>query len=318
MMHEEKNILEVSHISKRFGSKAVLKNLTFQVERHSIYGFIGRNGAGKTTTMKLILGLFSADEGQILVNGEPVRFGKNHTNRLIGYLPDVPEFYGYMTPAEYLEFCGELTGMPRIKRQERIPQVLDMVGLSGENRRIQGFSRGMKQRLGIAQALLPEPELLICDEPTSALDPLGRREILEILKKASAYTTVLFSTHILPDVERICDKIGILHGGRLAWEGTMEDVHRLNRGGGFLLEFETAEEKEKFARAWQGAGRENSGGKNFSNISLLCDGGGEEMKQAMELLLRENLQIRKMEKQELTLENLFLKVLGDDEEVHGS
>ena len=195
MMHEEKNILEVSHISKRFGSKAVLKNLTFQVERHSIYGFIGRNGAGKTTTMKLILGLFSADEGQILVNGEPVRFGKNHTNRLIGYLPDVPEFYGYMTPAEYLEFCGELTGMPRIKRQERIPQVLDMVGLSGENRRIQGFSRGMKQRLGIAQALLPEPELLICDEPTSALDSNTEHTLLERLSRCSGTKTIIIITH---------------------------------------------------------------------------------------------------------------------------
>ena len=130
MMSEVKDILEVSHVSKRFGSKSVLKDLTFQVEKHSIYGFIGQNGAGKTTTMKLILGLFTADAGQIRVNGEPVRFGKNRTNRMIGYLPDVPEFYGYMTPAEYLEFCGELTGMSRKKRQERIGQMLELVGLA--------------------------------------------------------------------------------------------------------------------------------------------------------------------------------------------
>lgn len=313
-------ILEVLHVSKRFGSKSVLQDLTFQMEKHSIYGFIGQNGAGKTTTMKLILGLFSADEGQILVNGEPVCFGKNHTNRLIGYLPDVPEFYGYMTPAEYLEFCGELTGLPRERKKERISQMLQLVGLSGENRRIQGFSRGMKQRLGIAQALLSEPELLICDEPTSALDPVGRREILEILEKAAAYTTVLFSTHILPDVERICDKIGILHGGRLAWEGTMEDVHRMNCGNGFLLEFETAGDRKRFAQAWENFCRETSVDKfqdafsgDFSDdsVSFFCNGGREKMKQAMEILLRENLTVQKMERQEFTLENLFLKVLKD-------
>ncbi|MGN0294193.1 MAG: ABC transporter ATP-binding protein [Lachnospiraceae bacterium] len=308
MMSEEKNILEVSHVSKRFGGKTVLKDLTFHVEKHSIYGFIGQNGAGKTTTMKLILGLFTADEGEIRVNGEPVRFGKNHTNRMIGYLPDVPEFYGYMTPAEYLEFCGELTGMSRKKRQERVGQMLELVGLAGENRRIQGFSRGMKQRLGIAQALLPEPELLICDEPTSALDPVGRREILEILKKAASYTTVLFSTHILPDVERICDKIGILHGGRLAWEGTMEDVHRMSRSAGFLLEFESSADRKRFADVWQKSG---SGVCDDDSVHYLCDGNREAMKQAMELLLRENLSVQKMERQELTLENLFLEVLEE-------
>lgn len=305
MMREETNILEISHISKRFGSKAVLQDLTFQVEKHSIYGFIGQNGAGKTTTMKLILGLFAADEGEIRVNGEQVRFGQNRTNRKIGYLPDVPEFYGYITPAEYLEFCGRLTGMSRKKRQERIGQMLDMVGLADENRRIQGFSRGMKQRLGIAQALLSEPELLICDEPTSALDPVGRREILEILKKAASYTTVLFSTHILPDVERICDRIGILQGGRLAWEGSMEDVHRMNRSAGFLLEFESPADRKKFAGAWEKAG---TGVCDDDAVRFLCDGNRAEMKLAMEILLQENLVVQKMERQELTLENLFLEV----------
>lgn len=217
-------ILRVENVSKRFGKKQVLRNLSFQVPEHSIYGFIGQNGAGKTTTMKLILGLYGADEGQIFVDGQQVQYGETRTNRMIGYLPDVPEFYGYMTPKEYLEFCAEITGMSRERKQNRIERMLELVGLAEEHRRIRGFSRGMKQRLGIAQALLAEPKLLICDEPTSALDPVGRKEILDILRKASEHATILFSTHILSDVARICDRIGILHGGQLAWEGKMEDV----------------------------------------------------------------------------------------------
>lgn len=214
------DVLTLEHVSKAFGRSTVLDDLSFRVPQNCVYGFIGENGAGKTTTMKLILGLLRPDKGQILVEGEPVCFGGgrtgradwsdrpsqtdqadpsnradlrnqtdrvnrtnhiNHTNRLIGYLPDVPEFYDFLTPREYLELCGRIAGMEKVRRRQRIEDLLKLVGLAGTDRRIHGFSRGMKQRLGIAQALLGEPKLLICDEPTSALDPSGRREILDIL-----------------------------------------------------------------------------------------------------------------------------------------
>jgi len=220
------NSLEVKGISKSFGEKKVLQDLSFSVKKHSIYGFVGKNGAGKTTTMKMILGLLQADAGEILVEGEPVTYGANKTNRFIGYLPDVPEFYSYMTPEEYLDFCGDIAGIPLAEKKQKIEKMLQLVGLEQEKRKIQGFSRGMKQRLGIAQALITEPKLLICDEPTSALDPAGRKEILDILQAAGKETTILFSTHILTDVERICDEIGILHDGSLVWQGSMEEVRR--------------------------------------------------------------------------------------------
>lgn len=220
------NSLEVKGISKSFGEKKVLQDLSFSVKKHSIYGFVGKNGAGKTTTMKMILGLLQADAGKILVEGEPVTYGANKTNRFIGYLPDVPEFYSYMTPEEYLDFCGDIAGIPLAEKKQKIEKMLQLVGLEQEKRKIQGFSRGMKQRLGIAQALITEPKLLICDEPTSALDPAGRKEILDILQAAGKETTILFSTHILTDVERICDEIGILHDGSLVWQGSMEEVRR--------------------------------------------------------------------------------------------
>ena len=177
------DMLRIENLHKHFGDKEVLKGLTLTVPEHSIYGFIGKNGAGKTTTMKTVLGLLQADAGEIFVNGEKVVYGQTSTNRYIGYLPDVPEFYSFMTAREYLRFCGGITGMDPVETETRAEELLTLVGLGDESHRIKGFSRGMKQRLGIAQALLNRPKLLICDEPTSALDPVGRKEILDILNK---------------------------------------------------------------------------------------------------------------------------------------
>lgn len=227
------DILTLSHVSKAFGKKKILDNLSFSVPEHTVFGFIGQNGAGKTTTMRMILGLLRKDGGEILVNGEKVVYGQNQTNRYIGYLPDVPEFYNFMTPVEYLALCGEITGMSRKEIQVRSAQLLEMTGLTKANaaeKKIHGFSRGMKQRLGIAQALLNRPRLLICDEPTSALDPVGRKEILDILASAREDTTVVFSTHILSDVERICDEIAFLHDGRIALQGTLEEIRQIYQG----------------------------------------------------------------------------------------
>lgn len=229
------NILTLSQVSKSFGSRRVLDGLTMTVREHAVYGFIGKNGAGKTTAMKLIAGFLRPDAGEITACGACVRFGASPRSLSIGYLPDVPEFYPYMTPGEYLRLCGRLSGLPRAEIEAQTAALLSLVGLEGINRRIRGFSRGMKQRLGIAQALLGKPRLLLCDEPTSALDPAGRREVLEILKSASKDTTVLFSTHILADVERICDTIGILDGGRLVLEGALEEARGAYRADRLLV-----------------------------------------------------------------------------------
>lgn len=178
------NVLTIKNLSKSFSGHHVIQNLTFDVPEHSIYGFIGKNGSGKTTTMKMVLGLLKPDNGTIEVCGEPVQYGNSKTNKYVGYLPDVPEFYDYMTPIEYLRLCGDISGIPHRKITIRSEEMLGLVGLTSAKKRIGTFSRGMKQRLGIAQALINEPKLLICDEPTSALDPIGRIEILEILSKS--------------------------------------------------------------------------------------------------------------------------------------
>ncbi len=233
-------VLEVSGIKKKFGSQEVLKGLDFSLPEQSVLGFIGQNGAGKTTLMKMIVGLLSSDEGTIKVCDEVVYYGNTKTNRLIGYLPDVPEFYGYMTALGYLTLCGEITGMTGPEIKLKATDLLNLVGLENNKKKIQSFSRGMKQRLGIAQALLNEPKLLICDEPTSALDPLGRKEILDILHRVKAQTTVIFSTHILSDVEKICDQIILLHEGEIKLSTTLAEMQDRYSFNQLLIEFNEA------------------------------------------------------------------------------
>jgi len=223
-------LLVVDSLSKRFKDLLVLDRLSFEVEEGSVFGFIGKNGSGKTTTMKIVTGLLKADQGHVYIKGRMVEFGETPTNHLIGYLPDVPEFYGFMNALEYLRFCGRITGMNTADIERKAAELIALVGLQDSaHRRIKGFSRGMKQRLGIAQALIHDPVLLICDEPTSALDPQGRSEILAILSQVRERTTVLFSTHILADVERICDTVGVLNNGKIVLGGNLEQIKSTHR-----------------------------------------------------------------------------------------
>ncbi len=243
------NILSINNVNKSFGDNKILNDLSFDVKEGSIYGFLGQNGAGKTTLLKMILGLEDIKEGTITVNNEEVKFGETNTNKYIGFLPDVPEFYGFLKPLEYLKLCGQVTGINKDEIISRSKELLKQVGLSDSNKKICTFSRGMKQRLGIAQALLNKPKLLLCDEPTSALDPIGRKEILDILLSVKGSTTIVFSTHILSDVERICDEVGVLHKGNLVLSGTMEEIKSKNLIDKIRISFNSNEELAKFIDA---------------------------------------------------------------------
>lgn len=311
------DILQISHVSKSFGGHRVINDLSFSVPEHSVFGFIGKNGAGKTTTMKMVLGLLKTDGGEIFVNGEKVSFGQNAVNRLIGYLPDVPEFYGFMTPAEYLMMCGEITGMRRQEVKEKSEELLKRVGLGETKKRIRGFSRGMKQRLGIAQALLNSPRLLICDEPTSALDPVGRKEILDILRSVREHTTVIFSTHILSDVERICDRIAFLHEGSIALSGDIEEIRNIRKDGDIEIEFSTPGDTKRFLEAYGNGTQEEmtkiiipSANEPGMQKDINSSGDEAHMEKVMEILLQNHISIRRLEQLEPTLEDLFLEVTG--------
>lgn len=302
-------ILEIRQLYKSFGSHEVLRGFDMDVPEHSIFGFVGQNGAGKTTTMKIVLGLLKSTSGTITVCGENVSYGETKTNRSIGYLPDVPEFYGYMNPMEYLKLCGEITSMTKTQIKTKSEELLPLVGLDGEKRRIGGFSRGMKQRLGIAQALLNEPKLLICDEPTSALDPIGRKEILDILLAIKGKTTVVFSTHILSDVERICDYVAVLHKGELALCGTLAEIKERYRHNGFTIEFQSVEEAAAFSAYEElqlpaiSVSAENSALKiAISDPNM----GGQFL---IDLLAKRRVVPLRFEVMEPTLESLFVEVV---------
>ncbi len=211
-----------SHLSIR--TYRIIKELSFHVDRGEIFGFIGPNGAGKTTTIKMIMGLIFPDNGKIEI------FGKDPINATarerIGFLPETPSFYEYLTGEEFLNFYGQLFGLEESMRKKRTKQLLSLVGLSGKSTlRLRKYSRGMIQRIGFAQALLNDPDLLILDEPMSSLDPIGRREFRDIiidLKKRGK--TIFFSSHILQDAEMICDHVAIVQEGTIKLQGKLNDL----------------------------------------------------------------------------------------------
>ena len=296
------DMLHIANLHKSFGDKEVLRGLNLSVPEHSVFGFIGKNGSGKTTAMKTVLGLLKADSGEITVNGERAVYGQTATNRYIGYLPDVPEFYSFMTAAEYLGFCSEITGMSRIDSQERIRELLSLVGLCDEKHRIKGFSRGMKQRLGIAQALLNRPKMLICDEPTSALDPIGRKEILDILLAVREQTTVLFSTHILSDVERICTDVAFLNDGAVHIRGKLSEIKLQYRREEYILETEKDSEAEIINRAFRCMRKTEAKQLVFSEKDY-------SLPDILRFLADKRISLVKLARREPTLESLFVEAV---------
>lgn len=296
------DMLRITNLKKHFGDKEVLTGLNLSVPEHSVFGFVGENGAGKTTTMKIILGLLKSDRGEVFVSGERVKYGQTATNRYIGYLPDVPEFYSFMTAREYLRLCGESLEMGKNDIEKRSDELLTLVGLSKENHRIRGFSRGMKQRLGIAQALLGRPKILICDEPTSALDPIGRKEILDILLSSKKQTTVLFSTHILSDVERICTDVAFLNNGKIAMQGAVADLKNVCSSHEFIVETIKADDAEYLSSVFTDA-------QLTAKDTLLFLGEQFKMFEVLEFITEHKILISKIERVEPSLESLFMEVV---------
>ena len=294
------NVLEIKNLHKSFKEKNVLCGIDLTIPEHSVFGFVGKNGSGKTTTMKAILGLLKIDAGEIFVCGEKVTYGENNTNKYIGYLPDVPEFYSYLTTREYLMLCGESLGMDKEKIKAKSEELLALVGLIEEKRRIKGFSRGMKQRLGVAQALLSEPKLLICDEPTSALDPIGRKEILDILEAAKKLTTVLFSTHILSDVERICTDVAFLNDGKIIINDKVESIKN-NDVDKFIVEVVDEEELNLLSKAYSNEIKDNK---------IVFYGGYDKMQDILEFITKNNIKVKRIEKIEPSLESIFMEVIA--------
>jgi len=216
--------IRIEALTKSFGKFRALDGLSLTVEAGTVFGFLGPNGAGKTTTLRILTGLAHADSGNAMVEGLAVGQSPEIAAQ-IGYLPEDPAFYPWMTGIEALEYMGRIHQIEKVERRRRVAEMLEMAGLTeAGKRRVGGYSRGMRQRLGLAQALIHRPQVLLLDEPASALDPAGRKEVLSRIEGLRGQCTVFMSTHILADVERICDTVAIIDHGRLVTNARREDL----------------------------------------------------------------------------------------------
>ena len=216
--------IQTQNLRKDFKGRAAVEGLNLEVHEGEVFGFLGPNGAGKTTTIKMLLGLTHPTSGEVQVLGQSPQ--NPQARRQVGYLPEMFRFHDWLSGEEFLRFHGDLYGMSQEAQRQRIPEVLELVGLKGrEKEKIRGYSKGMQQRIGLAQAILHRPKLVFLDEPTSALDPLGRREVREIIAHLKAEgTTVFLNSHLLSEVEQTCDRVAVVNKGRVVRSGRMEEL----------------------------------------------------------------------------------------------
>lgn len=228
---EGKKLIEVKNLVKRYGSHLAVDHLNFTVESGQIYGFLGPNGAGKSTTMNIMTGYLGATEGEVLVNGHNILEEPEEAKRSIGYLPEIPPLYLDMTVKEYLDFAAELKKVKKKDRKSEVEKVIQLVKLEEvEGRLIKNLSKGYKQRVGLAQAVLGFPEVIILDEPTVGLDPKQIIEIRELIRELSKNHTIILSSHILAEVQAVCDYVMIIAHGKLVASDTPENLERLLNG----------------------------------------------------------------------------------------
>ncbi len=229
--------IETQGLRKAYNNVVAVADLTLSVRQGEVFGFLGPNGSGKSTTVKMLTGLVRPSSGQGLLFGRPL--GDREAKRQLGYLPELFRFHDWLTAREFLDVHGRLAGMSSDDRRRRIPEALDLVGLTGrEDHRLRTFSKGMQQRAGLAQALLHRPKLIFLDEPTSALDPIGRRIVRDVIRELSAVGTAIFlNSHLLTEVELVCDRVAILNRGIVVAEGRLDELRpqgvsvRLRAGG---------------------------------------------------------------------------------------
>ncbi len=301
--------LETRGITKCYGEKRALDDVDIRVEEGSIFGFLGPNGAGKTTMLRILTGLARPTEGTVRVLGHDVSTAGNDVRAEIGFLPDVPGFYDWMNAGEFLRFAGGLFGIDARTLNERVKVLLEMAGLAGVTTRIGGYSRGMKQRLGVAQALINAPRLLMLDEPTSALDPMGRKEVLDMLASLKGRTTVFFSTHILGDVERVCDTVAILDQGHVVAQAPIDELK--SRYGASKIIVDVEEGADGLAAAFRGESWVSEVERADNGMILVTVRDAAAAKRAIPAMVAaRGLALTRLEAGEMGLEEVFVRLVG--------
>ena len=312
-------MIEVRNLVKKYGNHVAVDHLNFTVEKGKIYGFLGPNGAGKSTTMNMITGYIASTEGDILIDGHNILEEPEEAKKRIGYLPEIPPLYQDMTVREYLEFAAELKAIPREKKKSNIEEVMSTTKIEDvKNRLIKNLSKGYKQRVGLAQALLGYPEIIILDEPTVGLDPKQIIEIRDLIKGLGRKHTVILSSHILSEVSAVCDHVLIIDKGRLVASDSPENLSKLMAGDN-SLELTIKGREEDIRKAFDMVENIQEVIYHDSLVKGACD---VNVKVSGEQDIRENIffalaemkcPILKMQSGNMSLEEVFLKLTDDAE-----
>ncbi|MCM1387610.1 MAG: ABC transporter ATP-binding protein [Bacillus sp. (in: Bacteria)] len=305
-------MIKVENLVKKYGTRVAVKDLSFTVQKGQIYGFLGPNGAGKTTTINIMTGYLAATSGTVTINGYDIQEQPKQAKKCIGYLPEIPPLYPDMTVLEYLRFAAQLKSVPKKEQSTQIQEIMDMVGIADvKTRLIKNLSKGYKQRVGMAQAIIGYPEVIILDEPMVGLDPKQILETRSLIKKLSEQHTIILSSHILSEISTVCDHILIIAGGSLVASGSPEDLQKL---------MDTSTQIAVTVSGTEERAREVIGGIGQVR-SYELEASGEEI--TIKIITKENADIRKelsvaltnagmpvlaMNKVEKSLEDIFIQL----------
>lgn len=310
-------MIEVTNLTKKYGDHIAVDHLSFRVEKGQIYGFLGPNGAGKSTTMNIITGYLAATEGTVTIDGKDIQKDPEEAKRAIGYLPELPPLYVDMTVREYLDFVAELKKVPKKERKQQIDEVMEMTQIADmQQRLIRNLSKGYRQRVGLAQAILGYPEVIILDEPTVGLDPKQIIEIRDLIRKLGENHTVILSSHILSEVSAVCDHIMIIAHGKLVASDSPENLQKL-MSGSMELNLEVKGSAAAVKSALQEISQidrieENTeASKNVAKLKVISKENADIREQVFYALADAKLPILEMTHAEKSLEDIFLELTED-------
>jgi ABC-2 type transport system ATP-binding protein len=315
-------MIEVSHLTKKYGNHIAVNDLSFQVEKGQVYGLLGKNGAGKSTTMNILTGFLGATEGKVTIDGHDIYEEAEEAKKCIGYLPEIPPLYDSMTVEEQLSFAAELKKIPKNERQKQIEEVMELTGVGEYRQRlIANLSKGFRQRVGLAQAVLGYPPILILDEPTVGLDPKQMIEIRELIRSLARNHTIILSSHILTEVSAVCDYIMIIADGKLVASDTTENMEKMLDHGESKLELCVKGNEEEIGKALQDIDGveqieiEKAGAQGLCNLCLKI---GNQRKEETDIreevffcLSEKKLPIYAMSMAKNSLEDVFLALTED-------
>lgn len=316
-------MIEVTNLTKKYGNHVAVDHLSFRVEQGQIYGFLGPNGAGKSTTMNIMTGYLAPTDGTVLINGRDIQKEPEAAKKSIGYLPELPPVYADMTVEEYLKFAAELKKVPKAERKEQIFGVMEMTRITDmKERLIKNLSKGYKQRVGLAQAILGNPEVIILDEPTVGLDPKQIIEIRDLIRELGKKHTVILSSHILSEVSAVCDHIMIIAHGKLVASDSPEGLQR-RMNGSAELELEVKGSPEEVQNALhmlsdvESVESKDTEQSDCVQVSVIAKGNVDIREEVFYALADARLPIMSMHRFEKTLEDIFLELTGDEAEQEG-